>query len=64
MVGERTHLSYRLGDRLKVKVVRVDMETSKIDLSLMNVNNGKSKKIKSRKDTNHFSKNKRVRKRK
>jgi translation initiation factor 2 alpha subunit (eIF-2alpha) len=49
---------------LKVKVVRVDMETSKIDLALMNVNNGKSKKIKSRKDTNHFSKNKRVRKRK
>ena len=64
MVGERTHLSYRLGDRLKVKVVRVDMETSKIDLALTNVNNDKSKKIKSRKDTNHFSKNKRVRKRK
>jgi ribonuclease R len=64
MVGERTHLSYRLGDRLKVKVVRVDMETSKIDLSLMNTNIGKSKKIKNRKDVNHFSKNKRLRKRK
>jgi len=35
MIGERTHLSYRLGDRLKVKVVRVDLETSKIDLSLI-----------------------------
>ena len=64
MVGERTHLSYRLGDRLKVKVVRVDMETSKIDLSLINTNNGKAIKIKNRKDKNHSSKNKRVRKRK
>ncbi|MDC0182821.1 ribonuclease R [Nitrosomonadales bacterium] len=34
MVGERTKLSYRLGDRLKVKVVRVDLESIKIDLSL------------------------------
>ena len=35
MVGERTTIQYRLGDRLKVKVVRVDLETSKIDFSLV-----------------------------
>ena len=31
MAGERTGVRYRLGDRLRVKVARVDMETSKID---------------------------------
>lgn len=35
MVGERTGVMYRLGDRLRVKVVRVDMETSKIDFTLV-----------------------------
>lgn len=34
MVGERTGKRYRLGDRLRVKVARVDMETSKIDFVL------------------------------
>ena len=64
MIGERTRLSYRLGDRLKVKVVRVDMETSKIDLSLINTNTSKLKKINKKKDTNFFESNKRKRKRK
>ncbi len=36
MVGERTGVRYRLGDRMTVKVVRVDMETSKIDFSMVN----------------------------
>jgi len=35
MVGERTHVRFRLGDRLTVKVARVDLETSKIDFSLV-----------------------------
>ena len=35
MVGERTGVRYRLGDRMTVKVVRVDMETSRIDFTLV-----------------------------
>ena len=35
MVGERTHVKYRLGDRVKVKVARVDLETTKIDFTLI-----------------------------
>lgn len=31
MVGERTRMQYRLGDRLKVKISRVDLETARID---------------------------------
>ncbi|MDP2806443.1 MAG: ribonuclease R [Gallionellaceae bacterium] len=38
MLGERTGKRYRLGDRVKVKVVRVDMENTKIDFSLESVN--------------------------
>lgn len=34
MAGERTGARYRLGDRLRVKISRVDLETSKIDFVL------------------------------
>ena len=34
LLGERSGKRYRLGDRLKVKIVRVDLETSKIDFVL------------------------------
>ena len=34
LMGERTRKVYRLGDSLKVKVVRVDLEDKKIDLEL------------------------------
>lgn len=37
MLGERTGKRYRLGDRVKVKVVRVDMESTKIDFTLVSV---------------------------
>lgn len=35
MAGERTGVRYRLGDRLTIKVVRVDLETTKIDFTLV-----------------------------
>ncbi|NBQ85203.1 MAG: VacB/RNase II family 3'-5' exoribonuclease, partial [Methylophilaceae bacterium] len=34
MAGERTGVRYRLGDRLRVKVSRVDLETTRIDFVL------------------------------
>ncbi len=34
LMGERTRTRYRLGDRLRVKVARVDLDTSKIDFVL------------------------------
>ena len=34
LMGERTRKRYRLGDRLRVKVVRVDLDTSRIDFTL------------------------------
>ncbi|MDQ3186580.1 MAG: ribonuclease R [Pseudomonadota bacterium] len=34
LLGERSSKRYRLGDRLRVKIVRVDLETSKIDFVL------------------------------
>jgi len=40
MVGERTGVRYRLGDRLTVKVVRVDLETSRIDFTLVSAAEG------------------------
>jgi len=35
LIGERTNVKYRLGDRVKIKVVRVDLESTKIDFSLV-----------------------------
>ncbi len=35
MVGERSGVRFRLGDRLTVKVARVDLETSRIDFTLV-----------------------------
>jgi len=34
LLGERTRKRFRLGDRLRVKVVRVDLDSSKIDFVL------------------------------
>ena len=31
LIGERSGRRYRLGDRMRVKLVRVDLESSKID---------------------------------
>jgi ribonuclease R len=35
MVGERTGRRFRLADRVRVKVVRADLETNKIDFKLV-----------------------------
>lgn len=35
LVGERTKVKYRLGDNIKVKVVRVNLDDKKIDLDLV-----------------------------
>lgn len=35
LVGERTHQIYRLADKLKVRVLRVDLDERKIDFELM-----------------------------
>ena len=59
IIGERTTLSYRLGDRLKVKVVRVDLETIKIDFTLEGAK-AKLKTIKpKKKKSNHLKRAKR-----
>jgi ribonuclease R len=34
LMGERTHKRFRLGDRVEVALVRVDLDTSKIDFAL------------------------------
>jgi ribonuclease R len=34
LMGERTRKRFRLGDRLRVEVVRVDLDTSRIDFIL------------------------------
>jgi ribonuclease R len=35
--GENTHKVYRLGDRVRVQVIRVDMERRQIDLGLVEI---------------------------
>ena len=54
MVGERSHSIYRLGDRLKVKLVRVDLELSKIDFSLESHQEVQKSPLKDRKSKNFF----------
>ncbi len=44
LVGERTRKSFRLGDRLLVKVVRVDLDERKIDFELVEQKKGARKK--------------------
>lgn len=37
LLGEKTHIRYRLGDKVSVKVERVDLDEKKIDFSLTDV---------------------------
>ncbi len=40
MVGERSGRRYRLSDRVKVRLMRADLETNKIDFQLVNADSG------------------------
>ncbi len=42
MLGERTGKRYRLGDRVRIKVMRADIETSKIDFALAEAGEGEN----------------------
>lgn len=44
LVGERTRRRFRLGDRVKVQVARVDLEERKIDFLLLEDESGKRKR--------------------
>ena len=48
LTGERTGRTYRLGDRMHVRLVRVDIDEAKIDLELVDADDGKSKKKRAR----------------
>lgn len=52
MAGERTGVRYRLGDRLTIKVVRVDLETTKIDFTLVNKNKSLENNVKANNEEN------------
>ena len=43
LTGERTRVSYRLGDELQVRVARVDLDERKIDFELMDKLSGRGK---------------------
>ncbi len=45
LLGERTNIRYRLGDKVTIKVARVDLDEKKIDFDLINTSKqGRSKK--------------------
>jgi ribonuclease R len=47
LLGERTATRFRLGDRVTVRVVRADLESSKIDFTLSDeATGGRRKKAK------------------
>ena len=63
IIGERTHLSYRLGDRLKVKVAKVDLESIKIDFTLADSSKSSAKVKKNQNKTFIPGKNKKSKRR-
>jgi ribonuclease R len=44
LMGERTHQIYRLGDKVRVRVMRVDLDETKIDFELVGVTSTKAGK--------------------
>lgn len=71
MIGDRTRSVYRIGDRLEVQVVRVDIETKKIDLELVGLSKSTAtkpssakKQAKHKDEKKHSQKEKRKQKKK
>lgn len=52
LIGENTRFSYRLGDKVKIKVEAVNPEERKIDFSLVDSNNKPRRQGKTEKDRN------------
>jgi ribonuclease R len=48
MLGERTGQRFRLGDRVRVRLVRADLESNKIDFVLAESDTRQAKKAKKR----------------
>jgi ribonuclease R len=48
LLGDRTRKSYRLADRVKVKIIRVDLETSRIDFVLAGGGGGGARESRAR----------------
>ncbi len=48
LYGERSGMQFRLGDRLRIKLVRVDLETSKIDFVLATTTSKTSSRLSSK----------------
>ncbi|MFT5221501.1 MAG: ribonuclease R [Planctomycetota bacterium] len=60
LVGERSKRSYRLGDRLQVEVMRVNMENRKIDFDLVSESSGSDDKSTKSKKKPRTGKSKKV----
>jgi len=56
LLGERTNKSFRLGDRIKVKVVKVNLDDKKIDLSLLTSSSDNGKPTRDQKAKKQLSK--------
>lgn len=64
LIGKRTGIRYRLGDKIKIKVMRVNLDDKKIDFGLLNtITRKRSKKTTHKKQpSNNRSKNKQPKK--
>ena len=58
LLGERSGMQFRLGDRLRVKLVRVDLETSKIDFVLAENKNKAASNLTAKKNSKRQKKKK------
>ncbi len=62
LIGERSGIKFRLGDRVKIKVARVDLDEKKIDFDLLQASKTKRKSKSPAKNKLNSSKNKQTKK--